>query len=52
MKDPALEKKLLDIEASEKKRRVRAAIILNKRKLKQNNSRTAVMKRMISRTRQ
>lgn len=51
MKNPSLEKKLQDIEAAEKKRRMRAAAILSKKKAS-GKSRQAVMKRMITQAKQ
>lgn len=52
MKDPVLEGKLQEIETQEKQRRVRAAVILSRRKSNGKRSRKAVMRRMMQHARQ
>ncbi|KAI0323639.1 hypothetical protein GY45DRAFT_1341312, partial [Cubamyces sp. BRFM 1775] len=52
MKDTVLEGRLRQIEKEEKARRVRAAVILSKRKPKSIRSRTEVMQRMMRRMKQ
>ena len=52
MKNPVLEGRLRQIESEEKVRRVRAAVILSKRKPKSTRSRAEVIQRMMRRMKQ